>query len=303
MIAAFVLSLAAAHEVTWTVPQIYVEGRPFRARVTITATAKGDVPTWMFEPGAFTIDGQPLAERKNKEKIAVDNGSRLNLDLDIGAAIAAHKASKKHEFKLAFSGSDTKPVTVLSFVPAEKGMSFLDEKKMPAEKLAGYSVLLETNRGNMVLEMWPDVAPKHVRNFLDLAATGFYDGTQFHRVMPGFMIQGGDPTTKDAARQAEWGTGQGPRMLAPEFNKKRHVRGVLSMARGDDPASASCQFFVMDAPAPDLDGKYSAFGLLIDGYDALDKIVSSPGTPLPGGNGTRPSEPQLILRAHVLEAR
>src|SRR5882672_1938433 len=120
--------------------------------------------------------------------------------------------------------------------PAATGLDFM---KIDAKELVNYHVVLNTNQGEMEFEMWPDVAPNHVRNFLDLAYTGFYDGVIFHRVIPGFMIQGGDPTTKDAKRQAEWGTGQGPRKLQSEFNKKKHLRGVLSMARGDDPNSAS----------------------------------------------------------------
>lgn len=302
MISALALTLAAAaYDVTWTAPRVYVEGKPFRAHVDITATSKGEVPTWVFEPGAFTIDGQPIQERKNKEKIAIDVGGKLGLDLDLGPAIAASKAFGKKDFKLGYSIGDGKPIEVRAFVQAEKGLSFTDEKKIPVEKLAGYFVLLETSRGDMVLEMWPDVAPKHVRNFLDLASSGFYDGTLFHRVMPGFMIQGGDPYTKDASMQEQWGNGQGPRALSSEFNKKKHVRGVLSMARGDDPNSASSQFFVMDAPTPSLDGKYSAFGMLIDGFDALGKIVSSPGKEIQVVGGVRPHEPQRIVRATVLK--
>jgi peptidyl-prolyl cis-trans isomerase B (cyclophilin B) len=160
---------------------------------------------------------------------------------------------------------------------------------------------LETNRGNMVAELWPDVAPKHVRNFLDLAYSGFYDGVLFHRVWPGFMIQGGDPTTRDPKASATFGTGNGPRTLKAEFNAKRHTRGVLSMARGGDVNSASCQFFVMHAAAPDLDGKYSAFGTLLDGLDTLDKIATAPGTTIETGT-IRPTEPQKIEHALVLVA-
>jgi peptidyl-prolyl cis-trans isomerase B (cyclophilin B) len=155
----------------------------------------------------------------------------------------------------------------------------------------------------MVAELWPDVAPKHVRNYLELCYTGFYDGTLFHRVGPGFMIQGGDPNTKNAKAPDTWGTGQGPRKLNAEFNAKKHTRGVLSMARGDDPNSATCQFFVMHATSPGLDGKYSGFGTLIDGFEALDKIATAPGTPIPNMPGTfRPNEPQRIEHAVVLVA-
>jgi peptidyl-prolyl cis-trans isomerase B (cyclophilin B) len=295
-------SPAAEYDVTWSAPKVYVEGKPYKAHVQIKVNGKAEIPTWMFEPGAFNIDGKPVEERKNKDKIDAGKGAELQLDLDIGAAIAASKAYGKKDFKLTFGGSsDSKPVDVRVFVPAEKGIDFIDDKKIASADLASYYVLLDTNRGPMVVEFWPDVAPNHVRNFLDLAYTGFYDGTLFHRVGAGFMIQGGDPNTKDASKQAAWGTGEGPRKLKSEFNAKKHVRGVLSMARGGDPNSASCQFFVMDAPNPGLDGKYTAFGALVDGFDALDKIVNSPGARIDAGT-VRPNEPQKIESAIVVRA-
>ena len=151
-----------------------------------------------------------------------------------------------------------------------------------------FNVLLQTNHGEMIVEFWPDVAPMHVRNFLDLSYTNFYSGVTFHRVMPGFMIQGGDPTGS--------GNGNGPRTLQAEFNDRSHERGVLSMARTEDPNSASCQFFIMHAPAPGLDHQYSAFGRLIAGYETLDAIATTPTTQ------DRPNDPQKILKATVIRA-
>ncbi|HEX6883170.1 MAG TPA: peptidylprolyl isomerase [Planctomycetota bacterium] len=165
----------------------------------------------------------------------------------------------------------------------------MDEAALPAAELAKYWVLLTTNRGDLLAEFWPDVAPNHVRNFLDLSHTGFYDGTTFHRVIPGFMIQGGDPDGS--------GSGNGPRILKAEFNAKKHVPGVLSAARTPDPNSASCQFFVMHANAPHLDGQYSGFGQLVTGLDVVDRIVKTPR-----GQGDRPHEPQIIERAVVVKA-
>src|ERR1700743_2627986 len=130
---------------------------------------------------------------------------------------------------------------------------------------------IETTAGNITVEFWPDVAPNHVNNFLDLARKNFYNGVIFHRVIPGFMIQGGDPT----------GTGTGSNgnvRLKAELNKRpdrRHPRGVLSMARSSDPNSASCQFFVMHQDSPHLDGQYSAFGIVTSGIENVDKIVNS----------------------------
>src|SRR5262249_38224160 len=147
----------------------------------------------------------------------------------------------------------------------EKGLDFT---KMSADDLGKCHVVLQTNRGDMELEFWPDIAPKHVANFLDLAYTGFYNGTTFHRVIPGFMIHGGDPTGT--------GTGNGPRKLKAEFNAKKHEPGVLSMARTADPDSASCQFFIVHAKAPNLDGQYTAFGKLVSGLDVVDKVAKTP---------------------------
>ncbi len=132
--------------------------------------------------------------------------------------------------------------------------------------------VIKTSEGEMVLEFWPDVAPKTVENFKKLAREGFYDGTAFHRVIKGFMIQGGDPLTKDEAQQNRWGTGDPGYKIKAEFNAKSHDRGVLSMARSQDPDSAGSQFFICHGPAKFLDRQYTAFGQLIKGEEVLDKI-------------------------------
>jgi peptidyl-prolyl cis-trans isomerase B (cyclophilin B) len=139
--------------------------------------------------------------------------------------------------------------------------------------------VIKTTVGEMVLEFWPDSAPNHVENFKKLAKQGFYDGTAFHRVIPGFMIQGGDPNTKDETKKSVWGQGSPGYTIKAEFNDRRHVRGVLSMARGPDPNSAGCQFFICHATAPHLDDQYTAFGKLIKGEDVLDKIATTPTEP------------------------
>jgi cyclophilin family peptidyl-prolyl cis-trans isomerase len=133
--------------------------------------------------------------------------------------------------------------------------------------------VLKTSLGTIVFRFFDKDAPNHVANFKDLANTHFYDGTTFHRVIPGFMIQGGDPNSKDADRSND-GMGNGPRMLKAEFNQNKHLRGTVSMARANDPNSASCQFFICVAPAPFLDGKYTVFGQVVEGMDTVDKIVS-----------------------------
>ena len=134
-------------------------------------------------------------------------------------------------------------------------------------------VRLHTNLGDIIVGFLEDKAPKHVESFKKLARDGFYDGTRFHRVIPGFMIQGGDPNSKSPNRSTH-GTG-GPGYKVPaEFNDTLHDRGILSAARSSDPNSAGSQFFLMVARAPHLDNQYSAFGEVLEGMDVVDKIVA-----------------------------
>jgi peptidyl-prolyl cis-trans isomerase B (cyclophilin B) len=136
--------------------------------------------------------------------------------------------------------------------------------------------VIKTSAGTMVIKFWPDVAPKTVANFKKLANEGFYDGTCFHRVIKDFMIQGGDPLTKDEANKARWGTGGPGYQIDAEFNDKSHVRGVISMARSQDPNSAGSQFFICHGNPSFLDHQYTAFGELIKGEEVLEKIATTP---------------------------
>jgi peptidyl-prolyl cis-trans isomerase B (cyclophilin B) len=164
-----------------------------------------------------------------------------------------------------------------------------DFMNMDAAQLANWRVVMTTTAGEMEMEFWPETAPNHVRNFLDLCQAGFYDGVIFHRVIPGFMIQGGDPTGT--------GTGGGPRRLKAEFSQRPHKKGVLSMARSSDPNSASCQFFVMHDTSPHLDGQYSAFGVVVRGLEVVDAIAKTRTGP-----GDRPVAKQEIKSAKVVPA-
>jgi peptidyl-prolyl cis-trans isomerase B (cyclophilin B) len=152
-----------------------------------------------------------------------------------------------------------------------------DKKFTPEEikKMSETTAVIETKLGNIELKFFPEVAPGHVSNFLELAKKGFYDGTTFHRVIPGFMIQGGDPNTKNPDR-SKHGMGGPGHTIKAEFNEKPHKRGILSMARAQDPNSAGSQFFICVANAPFLDGKYSVFGEVTSGIEVADKIVSQP---------------------------
>jgi peptidyl-prolyl cis-trans isomerase B (cyclophilin B) len=148
--------------------------------------------------------------------------------------------------------------------------------------------LIKTTAGEMTLEFWPDVAPKTVENFKTLAKKGFYDGTAFHRIVKGFMVQGGDPLTKNPAMENDWGTGDPGYKIKAEFNDKSHQRGVISMARSQHPDSAGCQFFICLGNASFLDKNYTAFGQLIVGDDVLGKIGD---TPVKAGNSGEKSKP------------
>ena len=137
----------------------------------------------------------------------------------------------------------------------------------------GQIAVIETNFGNIVIQLFPDVAPGHVENFVKLAWDGFYDGSTFHRVIPGFMIQGGDPNSKDEDRSNDGQGGPGYTINA-EFSDVPHKRGILSMARAQDPNSAGSQFFIVVADSNFLDGQYTVFGEVIEGMDVADKIVN-----------------------------
>ena len=133
--------------------------------------------------------------------------------------------------------------------------------------------VIETSLGNVEFEFLEDKAPGHVKNFTDLAKKGFYDGVTFHRVIPGFMVQGGDPNTKSDDRSTHGQGGPGHTIKA-EFNDETHARGIISMARAQDPDSAGSQFFIVVKDSDFLDGQYTAFGRVISGMDVADKIVN-----------------------------
>ena len=135
-------------------------------------------------------------------------------------------------------------------------------------------VIVKTKFGEMELVLFPDLAPKHVESFLKLAQSGFYNGTIFHRVIPGFMIQGGDPLTKDPANRSKYGTGGPGYTVQAEFNRVIHEKGIVSAARTADPDSAGSQFFIVVDKAPHLDGQYTVFGEVVKGIEVVDIIVS-----------------------------
>ena len=170
---------------------------------------------------------------------------------------------------------------LLLFLLANNSQAFLKKSqsrtfsKQEIERMKQTTAVLETKFGEITLKFFPDVAPKHVNSFIELANKGFYDGTTFHRVVPGFVIQGGDPNTKSEDR-SKHGTGGPGYTLEAEFSNLPHKRGTLSMARAAHPDSAGSQFFICVADAAFLDGQYTVFGEVNEGMDVVDKIVSQP---------------------------
>ena len=167
----------------------------------------------------------------------------------------------------------------LGLVSARAEDTKSDAKDVKSGAAGKEVAVIKTGEGTMVIEFWPDVAPKTVENFKTLAKKGFYDGTCFHRVIKGFMIQGGDPLTKDASQEQRWGTGGPGYTIKAEFNDRHHDRGVISMARTNDPDSAGSQFFICHGSPSQLDHQYTAFGKLIKGDDVLEKIATTPTHP------------------------
>ena len=156
---------------------------------------------------------------------------------------------------------------------------------------------LHTTAGEIDIRFFPDVAPNHVKNFIDLARQGFYNGTKFHRVIPGFMIQGGDPNTK-TNDVSSWGTGGSGKNIPAEFNSISHKRGIVSMARASDPNSASSQFFIVVKDSPFLDRQYTVFGQVTKGMDVADKIVNAPRDA-----NDRPNNPTTIEKVVIRDAK
>jgi peptidyl-prolyl cis-trans isomerase B (cyclophilin B) len=156
-------------------------------------------------------------------------------------------------------------------------------------------VELETTMGNIVVELFPEVAPNHVSSFINLVEKGFYDSLTFHRVIEGKLIQGGDPNGD--------GTGKADYVLQAEISNLRHQPGTLAMARGHDRNSASCQFYICLTQLPSLDGRYTIFGQVVDGLDVARKIGKVPVKENPAINGekTLPVDPVYIIRAYVLD--
>jgi peptidyl-prolyl cis-trans isomerase B (cyclophilin B) len=179
-----------------------------------------------------------------------------------------------------------------------------EEKKQEATPMNSSNevAVIKTNEGEMVVQFWTDAAPNTVENFKKLARQGFYDGTTFHRIVKGFMIQGGDPNSKDPAKENSYGEGGPGYNLKAEFNDHSHDRCVISMARGPDPDSAGSQFFICLAAVHRLDHQYTTFGKLIKGQDVLEKIGDTPVTKNSMGEPSKPTKRVVIESIKIVPA-
>ena len=299
--------LAQDAQLSYEAPSMYIDGEPFVVTVTASAAATSAVPAWSFTPAAFGVGGTPLGERPEGAFLTLAAGQKLTTTFDLSPALR-EKAPGGRKFQLGFDAGEGAPTEVIVLEAAPQGIDFMT---LPVEQLDDYQVVLQTIAGPLWVEFWSDLAPNHARNFLDLSYTGYYDDSHFHRVIPGFMIQGGGAPPGKAA----------PRTLKNEFNERRHVPGVLSMARMSQdrrdadgnviPAndSATSEFFVMHAVYPSLDGKYTGFGQLVDarkeqGMAVVEAIVRT-GNPAFQRRDPRNHKPvtrQSIYKAIVVKA-
>jgi peptidyl-prolyl cis-trans isomerase B (cyclophilin B) len=177
-----------------------------------------------------------------------------------------------------------------------------EKKEISTMSNSNEVAVIKTNEGEMVVQFWTDAAPNTIENFKKLARQGFYDGTIFHRIVKGFMVQGGDPNSKDSAKEDAYGQGGPGYEIKAEFNNHSHDLGVLSMARGPDPDSAGSQFFICLAPVRRLDGQYTTFGKLIKGDDVLEKIGNTSVERNPQGEMSKPTKRVVIESIKIVPA-
>jgi cyclophilin family peptidyl-prolyl cis-trans isomerase len=259
-----------------------VAGGDVRLRITLQAKSGKDFVPAMLDASCFKIDlggGKVLSPRKEGlKRTPVDLGGDFSISRAVNVGdlleIEGHRKVKAW-WDYGTLSSDKITFRVFQW------------------PLDAVEAVIETEEGDMVAEFFPDKAPRTVANFVGLSMEGFYDGLTFHRVMPGFMIQGGCPNGD--------GTGDPGYSIEAEFNDTPHERGVLSMARGNEPDSAGCQFFVMHGDAPGLDWQYTAFGRLVSGLDTLDRIaaVETAVNPYNAREKSKPLKPPKILKVTV----
>jgi len=272
-------------------------------KLDITAKSEAELPAGLLmgQGLQFSVDGKNVGKASSsRKKIKVAKGAKLSLEIPVSLAAVFGKTKNRPKIgksvKLGISLPGVEASTSLTVVSdlqsLSNGVNDLDLQKS--------RVAIVTNFGTMVVSFRPDKAPNHVKNFLKLSLTKFYDGTRFHRVMKGFMIQGGDPNTKndDPSDDGQGGPGW---TIDAEFNDIPHTKGVLSMARSASPNSAGSQFFLMDGTAQGLDGQYTVFGKVVEGVGVIDRICDVPvGFNRSGTEQSVPKKPVKLIRAVVL---
>ena len=193
-------------------------------------------------------------------------------------------------------------LTLINLLAAALAVASVNAEEQKPMNSANEVAVIKTSEGEMIAEFWADVAPNTVENLKKLARSGFYDGTAFHRIVKGFMIQGGDPLTKDPAKESRYGTGDPGYKIKAEFNDRTHERGVLSMARSSDPDSAGSQFFICLANVSRLDHQYTTFGKIIKGDDVLGKIGDTEVTMNDGGERSKPTKRVTVESIKIVPA-
>ena len=259
-------------------------------------------------------DGRFVGHAELDEQVRQGRGGSLlrrivDGDLHGDGTLSRGRRAGKRRFGVASLGGRAwlKPMktlrlsllTAMAVVAALTFSSCNNQKTMKEPAAATPRAIIHTNYGDMTVEFWPDVAPRTVDNFLKLSRENYYTGTAFHRIIKGFMIQGGCPNSKVGARGTP-GTGSPGYMIKAEFNNRAHVKGVLSMARSSDPDSAGSQFFVCHGDASFLNNKYTAFGKLVSGEEVLNKIAAIACV---GSEGSTPTERVEITSIDLVEAK
>jgi peptidyl-prolyl cis-trans isomerase B (cyclophilin B) len=281
-------------------------GEPVRVKLHLNSLQNCKIPKGWFTGEAFQlrVNGKDLGlfgkgnTPANEMSVPLLAGTKLELSIPINSKKLVSRFSetmKPGSIFVCELGIPKVPTARVKFqVVQEPQVSDLERLDLARTKVA-----MVTNFGTMLISFRPDKAPKTVANFVKLSLKHFYDKTKFHRVIPGFMIQGGDPNSKNDNPDDD-GMGDPGYKIDAEFNDIVHERGVLSMARSADPNSAGSQFFICHAKASHLDGKYTAFGKLVQGLDVLDRICRVPLGLNRGGQKTRPTKDVVVLRTVVL---
>ena len=207
-----------------------------------------------------------------------------------------------NEIRMTNAFSARMKFLILSVVILSSAVLAADEKKDEKSPMNSSNevAVIRTSEGQMVVQFWTDAAPNTIDNFKKLVRQGFFNGTIFHRIVKGFMIQGGDPNSKDPAKENSYGQGGPGYNIKAEFNDHGHRRGVISMARGPDPDSAGSQFFICLAQVPKLDHQYTTFGKLIKGDDVLEKIGDTPVTKNSMGEPSKPTKRIVIEKIEIV---